>query len=80
MLFSETIRSDIGSCNKKYVKSRLLDSAYSSFKQVSRIFDKNLSRQEIKALDNLVKNKYLYKKQKKKTILWLLTEVTRFQN
>ena len=41
---------DIGDFNKECVKSRLRDSAYSSFKQVSRISDKNRSREEIKAL------------------------------
>ena len=46
--------------DKECVKSRLRDSAYSSFKQVSRISDKNLSREDAKALNNLVKNKDLY--------------------
>ena len=50
---------DIGDFNKECVKSRLRDSAYSSFKYVSRISDKNLSREEVKALNNLVKNKDL---------------------
>ena len=35
----------------------LLDSAYTSFKQVSKISEKNLSKEEVKALKNLVKNK-----------------------
>ena len=50
---------DIGDFNKECVKSRLRDSAYSSFKQVSRISDKNLSREDVKPLNNLVKNKGL---------------------
>ena len=33
--------------------------AYASFKQVSRTSDKNISRQEVKALNSLVKNKDL---------------------
>ena len=59
MLFREITSLDIGDFNKECVKSRLRDSAYSSFKQVSRISDKNLSREEVKALNNLVKNKDL---------------------
>ena len=59
MLFREITSLDIGDINKECVKSRLRDSAYSSFKQVSRISDKNLSREEVKALNNLVKNKDL---------------------
>ena len=58
MLFREITSLDIGDFNKECVKSRLRDSAYSSFK-VSRISDKNLSREEVKALNNLVKNKDL---------------------
>ena len=48
MLFREITSLDIGDFNKECVKSRLRDSAYSSFKQVSRISDKNRSREEIK--------------------------------
>ena len=44
---------------QKCVKNRLRDSAYSSLKQVSKISDKNLSREEVKTLNNVVKNKDL---------------------
>ena len=50
---------DIGNFNKECVKSRLRNSVYSSFKQASRISDKDLSREEVKALNNLAKNKNL---------------------
>ena len=50
-------RLDISDFNKECVKSRLRDRAYTSFKQVSKISDKNISREEVKALNNLVKNK-----------------------
>ena len=59
MLFREINSFDIGDFNKEFVKSRLRDSAYSSFKQVSRISNKNLSREQPKTLNNLVKNKDL---------------------
>ena len=49
----------IYSFDKECVKSRLLDCAYSSFKQVSKISDKNLPDEEIKALKNLIGNKDL---------------------
>ena len=81
MLFRETTSLDIGEFNKECVKSRLRDSAYSSFKQVSRISDKNLSREDAKALNNLVKNKDLVIQKAEKVIMLLsLTEVTIFQN
>ena len=59
MLFREITSFYIGNFNKECVKSRLRDSAYSSFKQTSKISEKNLSREEVKALNNLVKNKDL---------------------
>ena len=59
MLFREITSLDIENFNKECVKSRLRDSTYSSFKQVSKISDKNLTREEVKALNNLVKNKDL---------------------
>ena len=43
--------------NKECVKSRLQGSTYTSFKQVSKISQKILSKWEIKALNNLIKNK-----------------------
>ena len=59
MLFREITSLDIGNFKKECVKCRFQDSAYWSFKQVSKIFDKNLSREEVKVLNNLVKNKDL---------------------
>ena len=59
MVFRETSNLDIDNFNKECVKSRLPDGAYSSFKQISKISNKNLSREEVKALNNLVKNKDL---------------------
>ena len=47
----------VSNLNKECVKSRLRDSAYTSFKQVSKISEKNLSKEKVKALNNLVKNK-----------------------
>ena len=57
MLFREITSLDIIDFNKACIKSRLRDSAYSPFKQVFKISDKNLSREQVKATVNLVKNK-----------------------
>ena len=57
MLFRDINSLGISNLNKECVKSRLRDSAYTSFKQVSQISEKNLSNKEVKALNNLVKNK-----------------------
>ena len=57
MLFRDINSLEVINRNKECVKSRLQDSTYTSFKQVSKISQKNLSKQEIKALNNLIKNK-----------------------
>ena len=54
MLFREITSLDIDNFNEECVKSRLRDSAYSSFKQVFQMSDKNLSKERVKALNNLV--------------------------
>ena len=59
MLFREITSLNIGDFNKECVKSRLRNNVYSSFKQASRMSDKDLSREEVKALNNLAKNKNL---------------------
>ena len=62
MLLTEISSLDIGDFNKEFVKSRLQDGRTSSFKQFSKISDKNISREEVKALNNLVKkNTYIFK-------------------
>ena len=81
MLFREIASLDIGNFNKECVKSRLRDNTYSSFKQVSKISDKNLSREEVKALNNSVKNKDLFiQNADQGNNILLLTEETIFQN
>ena len=56
---SEKNNSGVSRINQECVKSRLRDSVYTSFKQVSKISEKNLSKEEVKALNNLVRNKYI---------------------
>ena len=57
MLFRDINNLEVSNLNKECVKSRLRDSANTSFKQVSKISEKNLSKEEVKALNNLVRNK-----------------------
>ena len=63
MLFREITSLNICNFNKECVKSKLQDSAYSSFKQVCKISDKNPSQRGlnylVKALNYLVKSKHL---------------------
>ena len=55
MLFREINSLDIGNFNKECVKSRLKESAYSSFKQVFKTSNKHLSIGEAKFCDQLLK-------------------------
>ena len=48
---------EVSKLNKECVKSRLRDSANTSFKQVSKISKKYISKGEVKVLNNLVNNK-----------------------
>ena len=57
MLFREITSLDIINFSKELVKSRLRDITDTLFKQVFKISDKHLSTEEVKALNNLVKNK-----------------------
>ena len=57
MLFRDINSLEVGNLDKECVKSRLRDFKQVSFKQVSKISGKNLSKGEVKALNNLVKNK-----------------------
>ena len=56
-LFRDINSLEVSNLNKECVKSRLRDSAYTSCKHVSKISEKNLSKEEVKALNNLVKTK-----------------------
>ena len=57
MLFRDINSLKVINLNKECFKSNLRDNTYTSFKQVSKISEKNLSKEEVKALNNLVKNK-----------------------
>ena len=58
VLFRE-VSLNLLSFDKKCVTRRLQDSVYSSLQEVSKIFEKNLPDEEIKALKNLTENKDL---------------------
>ena len=58
MLFRDINSLEVSNLNKWCNnKCRLWDSVYTSFKKVSKISEKNLSKEEVKALNNLLKNK-----------------------
>ena len=57
MLFRDINSLRVNNLNNECVKSRLQDSTNTSVKQVSKISGKNLSKEEVKAFNNLVKNK-----------------------
>ena len=66
LLLFELLSWDVNNLNfsifdKECVKSKLGDCAHSSFKLVSKIFDKNLPDEEINALKNLIESKDLSK-------------------
>ena len=56
MLFRDINSLEVSNLNKKRVK-RLRDSACRLFKHVSKISVKNFLKEEVKVLNNLVKNK-----------------------
>ena len=58
-LFREITSFDIGYFNKECVKSILQHRAYSSFKQLSKISDRNLSREKVKVQNDVAKNRDL---------------------
>ena len=59
LLFRDVNSLNFSSFDEDCVKSRLRDCAYSSFKHVSKIFDKNLRDEKKKDLQNLNENKDL---------------------
>ena len=57
MLFKDITSVEVSNVNKIE-----FEIAHRSFKQVSKISEKNLSSEEVKALNNLVKKKHSYSK------------------
>ena len=57
MLFRDINSLRVNNLNNECVKSRLQNSTNTSVKHVSKISGKNLSKEEVKAFNNLVKNK-----------------------
>ena len=56
ILFRDINSLEVGNLNKECANSRFRDSVYTSLKQVSEVSQKNLSKEEVKAPNNLVKN------------------------
>ena len=53
----EVDSSEVSNLDKEFIKSRLRDSAFSSYKDTSKTFEKNLPKAEFDALKILLKNK-----------------------
>ena len=53
----EADSSEVSNLDKEFIKSSLRDSAFSSYKDSSKTFEKNLPKAEFDALKILLKNK-----------------------
>ena len=57
MLPFELLHRDVSNLDKEFIKSRLRDCAFSSYKDIGKSFEKNLHNVEFDALKTLLKNK-----------------------
>ena len=58
LLYRDVDSLEISNLDKGFIKSRLRDSAFSSYKDTSKTFEKNLPKEEFDALKILLKNKW----------------------
>ena len=59
LLYREVDSSEVSNLNKEFIKSRLRDSAFSSYKDTGKTFEKNLPKADFDALKILLKNKHI---------------------
>ena len=57
LLYRDVDSLEVSNLDKEFIKSRLRDSAFSSYKDTSKTFEKNLPKAEFDALKILLKNK-----------------------
>ena len=74
LLFRDVDSLNFSSFDRECVKSRLQDCAYSSFKQVLKISDKNLPDEEIKAFKNLIEKDLVMQKADKGNTIVILNK------
>ena len=59
LLDGEVDSLEVSNLNKEFIKSRLRDSAFSSYKDTGKTFEKNLPKADFDALKILLKNKHI---------------------
>ena len=59
LLYRDVDSLEVSHLDKEFIKSRLRDSAFSSYKDISKTFEKNLPKAEFGALKILLKNKVI---------------------
>ena len=57
LLYRDVDSLEVSNFDKEIIKSRLRDSAFSSYKYASKTFEKNLPKVEFDAVKTLLKNK-----------------------
>ena len=57
LLYRDVDSLEVSNLDKEFVKSRLRDSAFSSYKDTGKTFEKNLPKEEFDLLNILLKNK-----------------------
>ena len=76
LLYRDVDSLEVSNLDKEFIKSRLRDSAFSSYKDTSKTFEKNLPKPEFDALKILLKNKHtiIQKADKGNTVIILNRE------
>ena len=57
LLYRDVDSLEVSNLDKEFIKSRLRDSAFSSYKDTIKTFEKNLPKAEVDVLKILLKNK-----------------------
>ena len=70
LLYRDVDSLEVSNLDKEFIKIRLSDSAFSSYKDIGKTLEKNLPKEEFDALEFLLKTRILqHKKQIKVTQL-----------
>ena len=79
LLYRDVDFLEVANLDKEFIKSRLRDSAFSSYKDTGKTFEKNLPKAEFDALKILLKNKdIIVQKADKGNTVVILTEKIMF--
>ena len=72
LLYRDVDSLEVFNLDKEFIKSRLRDSAFSSYKDTCKTFEKHLPKAEFDALKILLKNKDIIKKADKGNTIVIL--------